>query len=161
MVTVLAAGLLVLRDAGAANVPSTGPATRPASTQPDAAADGWAGEYHRLGGWHIKDDESSFVVLVKVGDAYRLRNTRYDDYDFVEEKPGLLWDRRHVIGTITRGTLAFEAPSRVGPRGPVTVLEAQFCYESFYLFGGAAPEVPGQARATRPAALPATGRGRP
>ena len=95
---------------------ATAPATKPAAPSPDQ----WAGEYHRLGGWHAKDDESSRVVLLKVGDTYRLRNTHYDEYDFVEEKPGLLWDRRHVLGTITRGTLTFEAPSRVGLRGPVT-----------------------------------------
>jgi hypothetical protein len=140
-------------------VPSTGPATRPASTQPGASADGWSGDYHRLGGVRLREDEPSRVSIVKVGDAYRLRGSRYDEYEFVEEKPGLLWDRRHVLGTISRGTLTFESPGRLRGVNPVTVLDIQFCYEFFYLFGVAGPEVLGQAPATRPAGSPADGNG--
>ena len=98
---------------------------------------------------------------MSVGDAYRLHGSRYDDYEFVEEKPGLLWDRRHVLGTISRGTLTFETPGRLGRADPVTVLDVQFCYEFFYLFGTAGPEVFGQAPPTRPAGSPADGKGAP
>jgi hypothetical protein len=151
IVIVLAAGLLVLRYSGAANVPGTAPATRPAATQSGAPSDGWSGDYHRLGGVRLREDEPSRVSIVRVGDAYRLRGSRYDEYEFVEERPGLLWDRRHVLGTISRGTLTFETAGRLGRADPVTVLDVQFCYEYFYLFGTAGPEVLGQAPATRPA----------
>jgi hypothetical protein len=108
------------------------PATRP-------AGDGWSGEYHRLGGFDHKTGTTR-VTIEKFADAYRLKGTGiYDNYDFVEEKPGLLWDRKHILGTITRGTITHETGGRTGELPPQTVLNAQFCYEYFLLLGGAAP----------------------
>src|SRR4051812_23198974 len=66
----------------------------PATPATQPAADGWSGEYHRLGGFDQKTGTTR-VTIMKVGNAYRLKGTKiYDDYDFVEEKPGLLWDRK-------------------------------------------------------------------
>jgi hypothetical protein len=111
------------------------PATRP-------TGDGWSGEYHQLGGFDHKTDTTR-VTIEKVGDVYRLKGTKiYDDYEFVEEKPGLLWDRKHIIGTISRGKLTYEAAGRTGPLPPQTVLNVQFCYEFFLLMGEPAAATP-------------------
>jgi hypothetical protein len=108
------------------------------STQP--AADPWVGEYTQIGGFRPSggdQDQARTVSLTRTGDHYRLHGTIYDNYEFVKDAPGVLWDRKHILGTISRGTLTV-APGRTGPRTPRTVLDVDFCYDTFYLFGGTA-----------------------
>lgn len=127
--------------------PAGAPASRP------VAGDGWSGEYRRLDFLPRGEGDTVRFSLVKVGDHYVLRGKAYESYEFVEEKPGLLWDRKHVIGTISRGRLTYEATGRTGDLPPQTVLNVQFCYEFFVLIGEPQREVaPQSVRADGPPA---------
>ena len=117
---------------GAEPMATTGTRPEPPTSAP--TTDGWVGEYERIGGTKLPYDQPRYVSIVRVGDTYRLRGTQYDECEFVEEKPGLLWDRKHVLGTISRGKLNFEAAGRLGEQPPQTVLSIQFCYEFYLLF---------------------------
>src|SRR5437763_12750159 len=113
VVVVIGCAFALAARAGPAAPPAAAPATAP-------AADPWAGEYTQFGGFRpagADKDGPRRVSLARVGDHYRLRGAQYDDYEFVEDSPGVLWDRKHILGTISRGTLTF-APGRLGARPP-------------------------------------------
>jgi hypothetical protein len=92
------------------------------------ATDGWAGEYGRLGGFD-SPGRGAHVKLTRDADGYRLSLKGYEEYPFVEVRPGVLQSK--ALGTITRGTLRTEDGQAV------PVLTAELCYERFYLFGPA------------------------
>lgn len=136
--------------------PSTAPTVR-------VAADTWVGEFSQFGGYQPRkqgaDGGGRRVSIARDGDHYRLRGTMYDQYEFVEDKPGLLWDRKRILGTISRGTLTFDQPGRVGAKPPATVLHAEFCYDSFYLFSDLGPAIAAPAAPEAATAAPGAGRG--
>jgi hypothetical protein len=92
----------------------------------DKEDDKWCGEYKRLGGFDLPG-RHEHVNITKDKDGYRISLKGYEQFSFVEVKPGVL--KCKTLGTITQGSLKFEG------REAVQVLTADFCYEQFYLFG--------------------------
>jgi hypothetical protein len=93
------------------------------------AKDPWVGEYRQLGGWRA--DKAGHVTITREDGFYRL-NTEdgaHKSYRFVEEKPGVLRDEKHIYGKIFLAELKFADSDRAAQ----PVLKAEFCYEDFYL----------------------------
>src|SRR5437870_5496974 len=64
------------------------------------AKDPWVGEYRQFGGF--QPDKRGRVALTKEDGYYRLstEDGAHKGYRFVEEKPGVLRDEKHIYGQI-------------------------------------------------------------
>jgi hypothetical protein len=134
----LALGSLALLGAGVFATLRTH-ATEPAAIPEDR----WVGAYLKLGRYEIdrtgQFGEAPTITIRKEGDIYKLSKP-YDVWKFKETKKGVLEDAPGGIGSIKLGTMEFSD----GTRG--RILRADFCYETFYLFGGMETKKPGPVR---------------
>jgi hypothetical protein len=94
----------------------------------EPAKDAWVGEYREFAG---EGKDHSLVTITKDDGCYRVKGPRkyYSDYRFVEDKPGVLSDEKHVLGSIYLGEMKFS------DKFTRKVLRVEFCYEHFYLHG--------------------------
>jgi hypothetical protein len=119
---VLAAALALLVAVALAFAADAKPPAKPDKQEKDP----WVGEYRQFGGWN----PDKLVKITKEDGYYLLisDDSRFRGYHWIEEKPGVLRDEKHVYGKIFRGEIKFADADRK----PTPVLRAEFCYEWCY-----------------------------